>query len=168
MESREVSLEAVSLLEVDVEREQVEKRQIEILRRRVVDVGDQPAGIGVLDGFVQALEVALDRSAAKPPGERRLDLVAERVAKDRRMAGDRRDLVPHDPFEIRRILAISEISRVLLGRKSDHDLEAMVLGRVEQGPRRHRVRDADGVYPGLDHQREVPVDHFEIVVLVSG
>ena len=33
------------------------------------------------------------------------------------------------------------------------------LGRVEQGPRGHRVGDADGVYPGLDHEREVPVDH---------
>ncbi len=43
----------------------------------------------------------------------------------------------------------------------------MVLGSVEQGPRRHRVRDANGVYPGLDHEREVPVNHFEIVVLVS-
>src|SRR5919197_960579 len=147
MESREISLETVTLLEVDVEREEVEERKIEVFRRRIVDVGDQPARIGVLDGFVKALEVALDRSPAEPPGERRLDLVAERVAKDRRMAGDACDLVPNDPFEIGRILAIGEISRVLLGRKSDHDLQAMILGRVEQRPRRQRVRDADGVYP---------------------
>ena len=168
MEPCEVSLEAVSLLEVDVEREQVEKRQIQVLRRRVVDVGDETAGILVLHGFVEALEVALDRSPAKPAGERRLDLVAERVAQDRRVAGDGHDLVAHDPLEIGSILAISEISRVLLSRKADHDLEAVVLRQIEQRPRWHRVRDADDVYPALDHEREVPVDHFGVVVLLTG
>ena len=84
------------------------------------------------------------------------------------MAGNGRDLAPHDPLEIRRIIAISEISRVLLSRKADHDLEAMVLGRVEQGPRWHRVRDSDGVYAGLGHEGEVPVDHIEVVILLTG
>ena len=84
------------------------------------------------------------------------------------MAGDGHDLVAHDPLEIGSILAISEISRVLLSTKADHDLEAVVLRQIEQRPRWHRVRDADDVYPALDHEREVPVDHFGVVVLLTG
>ena len=47
-------------LEVDVERDEVEERQLQVLGRRVVDVGDEPVGVLVLDGVVQPLEVPLD------------------------------------------------------------------------------------------------------------
>src|SRR5207249_540500 len=79
-----------------------------------------------------------------------------------------RDLVPHDPLETGGVFAISEIAHVLFSRKADHDLEAMVSGRIEQGSWWHCVRNADGVDPALDHDREVPVDHFEVVVLPTG
>src|SRR4029079_2469363 len=75
------------LLEVEVERDEVEERQSQVLGRRVVDVGEERVGGLVAHGAGEAGEEALDAATAVPADERRRDLVADREAEEGGVAG---------------------------------------------------------------------------------
>ena len=86
LEARDVSLERVGLLQEDVERDEVEKGELEILSRRIVGVCDEGAIVNLLHGRAEPTEKALDAAAAVPPHDRRRDLVAHDIRKHRGMA----------------------------------------------------------------------------------
>src|SRR5439155_498263 len=88
---RQVRLVGRAGLEVDVEAQEVEKRELQVLGRRVVDVRDEPARVLALGGAVETRDIALDAPPAEPPDDRARDLVADRIAQDRRMSGARGD-----------------------------------------------------------------------------
>ena len=75
LQPREVGLQALGVLEVDVEATKSRNGSSQVLRRREVDVRDERVGVGVLRRRVQALEEALDTrgvraSARSAPGSR--------------------------------------------------------------------------------------------------
>ena len=165
MQARQVRGETLAALEVDVERDEVEERKVQVLRRRIVDVRDEPVGVLVPDRVVKPLEVALDLAAPEPASHRRRDLVAEPVCEQRGMPGDRAHLLADDASDVRRRVAVDQVADVLLGREPDHDAEAVALREVEELGRRHRVRDPDDVDAVRGHLREVVVDRGQVVVL---
>ena len=64
LEPREVAAELRRVLQVDVERDKVDERQPQVLGARVVDVGDERAGVLVAHRVAEPLEEPLD--AARP------------------------------------------------------------------------------------------------------
>ena len=60
LQATEVGLEILPALEIDVEREEVEARQAQILRRGVVDVGDQCTRVLIPRSAAQASKEAFD------------------------------------------------------------------------------------------------------------
>ena len=80
LQSGKVSLQAFPRLQVDVEREQIEKRQLEVFGCGVVDVRDETVGILFLDRAVDTLDVALDRFAANPADQGGRDFVTDCIS----------------------------------------------------------------------------------------
>ena len=153
--------------QVDVEAHEIEERQIEILGRGIVHVGDESLRVFVPHNSGEALEVALHAVAAEPASQRRGDFVAERVAQQRGMAGAGAHFGADQCLDVGRAAPIDQIPDVLLSREADHDVEAVALGDVEQRAGRHRMGNADGGDPIGRHGREVPLHHREIVVLAA-
>jgi hypothetical protein len=147
VEAPEIGLQELVGLEVDVEADQVEKRELEILGRGIVDVGDEGFRIDGLDRRAEPLDEALDAAASMPPDNRCGNLVADRVAEKRGMScacpGASLDTI-HDPLGLSPVI---EKCDVLLPVEADHGREPLVVGEVEQPSRWSRV-EADGVRPG--------------------
>ena len=76
------------MLEVNVERNDVEKRQIQIFGGRIVRVGDDSLRVLVFRRATEAGDVFLNSVPTVPAHYRGRDLVANRVAEHGRMAGD--------------------------------------------------------------------------------
>src|ERR687897_3758799 len=66
VESREIRIESRRMLEVDVEADEIDEREIEILRRRIVHVGHERARVLGAHHRGEAAEEALDGGAAMP------------------------------------------------------------------------------------------------------
>ena len=153
LQPREIALELLAALEVDVEGEEVEARQPQVLGRGEVDVGDQRAGVLLPGGAAQAREKALDPRAPLPAHDRRRDLVSDRVAEHGRVTRarpDRRAYRLLDPVGGARV----EKRDVLLPGDPDHDQQAMLLREVEQPRLRRRVHP-HSVDAGARHLGEV-------------
>ena len=110
----EIGLQPILGFEVHVERDEVEERELEILRGRVVHIRDEPVWILLLDRSPHRLEVALDAAPAEPAHGRGRDLVPKGVAEDRGMTRDGTDLIAHQALEVRRALGVGQVARVLL------------------------------------------------------
>src|SRR5262249_28739638 len=87
LKTGEVGLETFLRLQVDVEADKIKERQIEILRRGVVDVGHEGIRILRLDHVIEVPEIPLDAMTPQPAHRGPRYLVAERVAEDGRMPG---------------------------------------------------------------------------------
>ena len=154
---RDVRLVCGAGLEVHVEAREVEERKLQVLGRRVVDVRDEPARVLGLGGAVEARYMALHPPPSEPPNDLARDLVADRVTQDRGMSGARGD--PGADAVLDRSCSsptVEEID-VLLPRDTRHHEQPVLSGRVEQPPRRDRVR-AHGVQSALRHLGEVSGD----------
>ena len=167
LQPRHVRFEPVLRFQVDVEAHEIQERQLEILGGGIVHVSDESPRVFVPHDAGEALEVALHAVAAEPASQRRRDFVAERVAEQRGMAGAGAHFGADQCLDVGRAAAIDQIADVLLGRKADHDAEAVALGDVEQRAGRHRVGDANGGDPIVRHGGEVPFHHREVEVLAA-
>ena len=114
LKPRQVGVEGLRSLEVDVEARQVEERQVQVLGRGEVDVGDQSLRILLLGGAVEALDEALDPAATVPADDRRGDLVADDVAEDSGVPGARAHSLAHDLLDPARSSASGKKRHVLL------------------------------------------------------
>src|SRR5207247_326680 len=101
LNAREVGLQALRFLEVDIEANEVEEGELQILRGGIVDVGDQAVGILGSCGLAESLEVTLRTAAAEPAHAGRRDLVADRVAEDSRVAGAGTHSGTHQSLHVR-------------------------------------------------------------------
>ncbi len=153
LQPREVALEQLAPLQVDVERQEVKARQPQVLGGWEVDVGDQRAGVLIAGGATEALEKALYTSAPVPAHDRRGDLVADGVAEHGRVAGARADRRTHRLLDSIGGPGV-EKRDVLFPGDADHHQQAVLLRKVEQPRRRRRVY-AHGVDPGARHLLEV-------------
>ena len=153
LQAGEVGRDCESRLEVDVEADEVEEGQLEVLGRRVVDVGDERRRILVLRRAIEALDEALDPARGRASARSRRDLVADRVAEDRRDAGACADALADAPLDRpRRARRRGRRRAAPTGCRPSR--EAVLGGQVEQPARRHRV-DADSVQSGRGHRGEV-------------
>jgi hypothetical protein len=165
LQPRQIGVESILGLQIDVETHQIQKRQAQIFGGRIVDVRDQALGIFFFYGAIQFAQIAFDARRADPAHQLGWNLVAERVAEQRRVTRAAAHLRPDLFSDIRRVFGIDKVSGVLLGRKPDHDLEAMLIGDVQERPRWHRVWNANGVDAVRGHLREVAIDLRQVVVL---
>ena len=77
------------VVQINVERHEVEEGEIEILRGGITGVGDQAVGVGLLDHVPQLLEEARDAPRAVPADDIGRDLVADVVGQDAGVMLDR-------------------------------------------------------------------------------
>src|SRR5215475_12863772 len=97
---RQIGSQLAFGFEVDVERDDVEKRQLQILGGRIIDVSDDCVGIFFLYDSVEPMQVTRDATAAEPARLRCHDLVAQGKTKQCRMAGTQADLGSKASYEI--------------------------------------------------------------------
>jgi hypothetical protein len=145
---------------------EIEEGQLEVLGRRVVDVGDERLGIGSFRGVAEARQEGLHPAPAEPAHGGGRELVGERVAEDRRVAGDGLHGAAHQVGKIRSAGAVDQVAEVALHGEPDHHLEPLLLGGVEQPGGRDRV-GAQRVDAAGRHQREVLLDHDALGELVA-
>src|ERR1700685_4485325 len=79
----EVAAEVLLAMQIDVERNEIEKTQIEIFRRRIVRVSEQRARIDLFTEVAQLGEKTADRAGTVPAHDIRANLVADAVGGDR-------------------------------------------------------------------------------------
>src|SRR5262249_62035667 len=75
-----VSIKAVLLLKVDIERDKIQKRQFEIFGRRIVHIRNQRCWVFTPRRAVETFQVSLDATAAMPTYYSCGYLVADNVA----------------------------------------------------------------------------------------
>ena len=137
LEPGQVRLEGVLGFEVDVVAEEIEEIEPQVLRGRIVHVGDEAVGRLLFGGAIQSLEVALDATRAKPARHGRGDLVAHGIAQHRRMTRAGAHAGTHHGLDVGRLLWVREEPDVTLHGQADHDAEAVSLRRIEQPDRWH-------------------------------
>ena len=157
VEPGEIRLHRLVRFEVDVEADQIEKRQLEVFGRRVVDVGDERVPVDLLHGRAKLLDEALDLPTAVPPDDRGGDLVPDGVAEDGGMTRAGRDLLLDALDDLRRGSPFVEECNVVFPGEADHDAESVLMREIEQPRRRCRV-EAHGVRAGACHGCEVAGD----------
>jgi hypothetical protein len=167
LEPRQVRIEAVGRLEIDVEADEVQEGQIQVLGRRVVDVGDEPARVLRLGRAVQPLQETLHRPPAVPPHHRGRDLAADRVAQNRGVAGAGGHGGAHAVLDDDGQPRVIEEGDVLLPRNPDHDPQALPVSRLQQPRRRHGI-GADRVETLGRDPLQVALDLLPVVELVAG
>ena len=88
VQARKVRPERPLVLEIDVIRDDVEVRQVEIFGRRVVDISDQAAVGVLLDDVAKPPEELADPLDTVPADDQRRHLVADRIHQDGRVASE--------------------------------------------------------------------------------
>src|SRR4030095_3278085 len=83
------------------------------------------------------------------------------------MPGAHARLTPDQLFDIGGPFPIDEITCVLFGREPDHDPKAMPLSNIEKLPWRRRMWNTDGIQSVGGHQRKVPLQNPNVMVLLT-
>ena len=105
----QIGAQILLAVQVDVERADIEERQVEEFSRREVHVGEQAVGRGLFRFGVQPAQKALDPQPAVPAHDARRNLVAERKHQQRRVIGQLADFV--DGFALNRTSSARRSSR---------------------------------------------------------
>ena len=150
----EVRAQLVLAVEVDVERTDVEEREIEKFRRREVDVREKRFRRGFLAFVIQAAEKALHTQPPVPPDHASRNLVAEREHEHGGMASELAGLGHEIPLDLLRQPAVVQKRHVLRPRQTNNQLKAGLRGEIENLRRGWGIQ-ADSVDPELSHQAEV-------------
>src|SRR5207244_4058341 len=156
VQPREIVLEGIPRLEVDVEAKENQERQPQVFGRRVVHIRDQGIRILLLDNPVQAFDESFDATASVPSDDRRGDLISDNVTEHRGMARARSNPGPDPSLDLFDPARLVEESHMLAPVESDHDPE-LVLPRRIQEPTRRRGVDAHDVEAARRHLRKVPL-----------
>jgi len=82
VKSSEIGIQRVLMFEVDIEAKKIEEREVEIFRRRKVDIGDERVRIGLFSRAIEPLQKALNRFRAMPADDRRRDLVPDAITQN--------------------------------------------------------------------------------------
>ena len=136
LQTAKISFKARLRLEEHVEAYQVKKGQIQILCGGIVCVGKHGLGIFVLGHAEQVFNEPFDPVGPVPPHDVPRDLVGERVAQNRRMAGAGTSAGAHLLLDVLDSFQIVEEGKVTLSLQSHHDAQALLLGHIEQPSRR--------------------------------
>ena len=154
VQARHICGQPLRRLEIDVVGEQVDERELQVLRGRVVDVGHERLRILLAHRVAEARYEALHRAAPEPADDRGGNLVGDREAEDRGVARARADSLAHGVGDLVCAAPIIEVPHVPLGGEADHHSQPMALRLVEQPPRGRRI-GAQGVDAVGLHRPEV-------------
>ena len=132
LQPRQIGAQVLLAVQVDVERADVEERQVEEFGRREVHVGEQAIGRGLFRLGVEPAQKALDAKPAVPPHDPRRDLVAERKHQQGGVIGQLPDLVDGLALNRLRQRAVVEKCHVLRPRQADHHPQIVQSGLIEQ------------------------------------
>ena len=152
--------------EIDVEAGKIQERKLQILGGRIIDVGDEAVGVLGFRSIVKAFEEAFQFAAAMPAHNGSRNLVANGVAKNRRMAGAGADLSPHHLFNGTSAPAIIKKGHRAFNRQPGHDPQPVLLRCVQQPARRRRVR-ANSVHPVGGHPSKIALHHLRLRELLA-
>jgi hypothetical protein len=166
LQAGEVCVEPVAALQEDVHGTEVEKRELEVLRRRIVDIRDQAFGIRVLRRVVESLDEPLDPLPSVPADDGSGNLVADRVAEHGRVPCARRDAFSYALNDRAGAIPVLQKRDVLLPGDADEHTEPVLSGEVEEPLGWDGVRP-DRVDTVLRHRGEVGRDHPAVVKLLA-
>jgi hypothetical protein len=161
LQPEQVTPERPGVVQVDVEGREVQERQVEVLGRRIVGVGDQAIGIDLLADVGQFPEEALDPPAPVPAHDVGRDLVGDAVGEDATVPAAAPGGPPHGLPRLRLRGRAFQETEVFGPGHIDQHLEAVFAGALEQPVGGHVV-GADRVDGGSPHPGEV-VAHLDRV-----
>ena len=161
----EVGLQRLAAFQIDVEADDVDERQLQVLGRREVDVGDQRTRVLGLDRAHQPRQEGLDLLPAVPAHDGRRDLVAHGVTQHGGVPGAGAHTGAHALLDVVGAATVVEECDVLFPRQAHHHAQTVARGGVEQPGRRHGIA-AHRVDAVLLHGREVGFERgvFRVVV----
>ena len=139
MQPREIRAQLRFRMQEDVEGADVEKRRLEILGRRVVDVCQQRVGRRGPGLVVQITQEALDPLASVPANHRRRNFVPQREQHRRGMCGETAHVVADAPPNLTFVHPAIEKRHVLHPGHADDGAQAATRCLVEHRNRRRRV-----------------------------
>ncbi len=154
LQPRQVSLQPLARLEVDIETREIEKGQVKVFRRRIVDVSNQRRRIFQLHRSIKPADELLDLAMSVPADDRRRNLVSDCIRQQRRMVGARPHPVAHPLDDLRRTLAVVQKRDVLLPRQPHHYPQPL-LGRHIHQPTWWNCVNPHGIDPRFSHQRKI-------------
>ena len=146
LQAREVVLERLPLVQIDVEAEEVHALRAQKFRGRIIGEGAEALRVRPL-GFVdQVINEVGDRPRAAPAHDVRRNLVGDAEGEDRRMTRAGEDGPAHRFARLGPLLRRVQETEVLVPRNVDEHLEFVLGGQVEK-PLGRDVIDADEVGP---------------------
>src|SRR5207237_4573950 len=123
------------VFKVNVETADIDEGKLEILRRGVIDVGDQTPRIRLLRGPVKTLEIALDATMPVPPHDVRGNFISDGITEHCRMFGTLVDAVADSPSDPACPATLIEECEMLLPREPYHYEQAVTMHDVGQPAR---------------------------------
>ena len=154
LQAGQVIFEGPWLVQVDVEREEIEVPRPEEFRRRIVAHRAEAVGIDLLGGVDQLVEELLHLGCSAPAGDVRGDLVHDAEGEDRGMASALADGIADGLEGLFPVFLPVEKAQPGRPRDVDQKLEVELLGHVQKPPGRGVV-DAEDVGPEFPDQLEV-------------
>ena len=156
LQAREIGAQLGLAVQVDVERADVEEREIEKLGRRKIDVGEQALGRCALGVLVQRAEEPLDAHAAVPADDAGGISLPSANSEHGGVIAELANLARRSRVRIVALQrAIVEKRDVLRPRQPDHDAQAVCARLRRAGRGAAACRRADRVDAELRHQAEV-------------
>ena len=155
----QIGLEPLLGFEINVEANKIQKRQMKVFGRGIINVGDQAFRVFRPGGAIQPFQKAFHPAAAVPTHNRSGHFVANGVTEQGRMSGAGADFFAHHRFERTSAVAIIKETRRAFDRQTDHHPQAVALGGVQKPAWRHGV-SANGVDAARRHQQEVALHRF--------
>ncbi len=157
LEAQEVVFKVALVVQVDVERAEIDVLGQEVFRGRIARVGIERGGVDGAREVDQVFEEFGHAPHAQPADHGGGDLVADEVAEHGRVAPVRADGVAHGVFDLFADRAVVEKLDVLgPGDRDQHEQPG--LGEQVHEPARRDVVNAQQVDAQFAHEREVGAD----------
>ena len=95
VQARQIRIQTFVRFQIHIERQKIQKRQLQIFRRGIIDIRHQALGILRLCPSIEPLQKPFQLAPSVPPHDRGRDLVADCVTEQRRVARQRPHLPAH-------------------------------------------------------------------------
>ena len=151
VQAAQVGFEAFLRFQVDVKANKIQKRQLQVLGGRIIDIGDQTLRVLLFRGARHLFEEPLDAAAPLPSDDGGWDFVAQGVTEHGRMAGTGTNLFAHHAFDRLDAFRVIQKGGRTFDRQAHQHEQPVFLRGIEQPTRRRRVsaHRVDAVVPHL-------------------
>ena len=165
LQAREVAVEIVLAVEIDIESDEVAVLREQVFRWRVARVGEQGLGIGFAADVDELFDELRDLARAEPANHRGGNFVANEVAENGGMPCVFGNPVAHSFLGCVADGAVVKKFQMLGPRDRNQGTDAEFLAEIEKPTRRHIV-NAHEIHPGLAHQFEINAGFFRIAEML--